>query len=170
MKDNISNPNKNADSTNNTNNSNGNQSGNSSDNRSVHLTGNDKLDLELIEKEITASYIGIISFILLIASAEQSRNAIFENQKEEASEDELASAEIGVLAFSTALIANIMLQEIACTRLKELENNIANGLTNDSITPNIFIANGYALSTISLSLKTIGAIGKLKEQTSETIF
>lgn len=139
----------------------------SRDNISRHLTGNDELDLELIDKEIQGCYIAIISYIILIASAKQDRLTILEEST--GFTPTSTATELAALSSYIALASSLILGEVAFERLNEIEKNIASGITNASILPNIEIANGYVFSIIGNMLKVSGTVGKVKEQANTSI-
>lgn len=139
----------------------------SRDNISRHLTGNDELDLELIDKEIQGCYIAIISYIILIASAKQDRLTILEEST--GFTPTSTATELAALSSYVALASSLILGEVAFERLNEIEKNIASGITNASILPNIEIANGYVFSIIGNMLKVSGTVGKVKEQANTSI-
>lgn len=137
------------------------------DNISRHLTGNHELDLELIDKEIQGCYIAIISYIILIASAKQDRLTILEESTGFTTTS--TATELAALSSYVALTSSLILGEVAFERLNEIEKNIANGITNASILPNIEIANGYVFSIIGNMLKVSGTVRKVKEQANTSI-
>lgn len=139
----------------------------SRDNISRHLTGNDELDLELIDKEIQGCYIAIISYIILIASAKQDKLTILEEST--GFTPTSTATELAALSSYVALASSLILGEVAFERLNEIEKNIASGITNASILPNIEIANGYVFSIIGNMLKVSGTVGKVKEQANTSI-
>lgn len=137
------------------------------DNISRHLTGNHELDLELIDKEIQGCYIAIISYIILIASAKQDRITILEEST--GFTPTSTATELAALSSYVALTSSLILGEVAFERLNEIEKNIASGITNASILPNIEIANGYVFSIIGNMLKVSGTVRKVKEQANTSI-
>ncbi|MGV3026563.1 hypothetical protein ACED96_12670 [Clostridium thermobutyricum] len=137
------------------------------DNISRHLTGNHELDLELIDKEIQGCYIAIISYIILIASAKQDRLTILEEST--GFTPTSTATELASLSSYVALTSSLILGEVAFERLNEIEKNIASGITNASILPNIEIANGYVFSIIGNMLKVSGTVRKVKEQANTSI-
>ncbi|OPX44643.1 hypothetical protein [Clostridium thermobutyricum] len=137
------------------------------DNISRHLTGNHELDLELIDKEIQGCYIAIISYIILIASAKQDRLTILEEST--GFTPTSTATELAALSSYVALTSSLILGEVAFERLNEIEKNIASGITNASILPNIEIANGYVFSIIGNMLKVSGTVRKVKEQANTSI-
>lgn len=137
------------------------------DNISRHLTGNHELDLELIDKEIQGCYIAIISYIILIASAKQDRLTILEESTGFTTTS--TATELAALSSYVALTSSLILGEVAFERLNEIEKNIASGITNASILPNIEIANGYVFSIIGNMLKVSGTVRKVKEQANTSI-
>lgn len=137
------------------------------DNISRHLTGNHELDLELIDKEIQGCYIAIISYIILIASAKQDRLTILEEST--GFTPTSTATELAALSSYVALTSSLILGKVAFERLNEIEKNIASGITNASILPNIEIANGYVFSIIGNMLKVSGTVGKVKEQANTSI-
>lgn len=137
------------------------------DNISRHLTGNHELDLELIDKEIQGCYIAIISYIILIASAKQDRLTILEEST--GFTPTSTATELAALSSYVSLTSSLILGEVAFERLNEIEKNIASGITNASILPNIEIANGYVFSIIGNMLKVSGTVRKVKEQANTSI-
>ncbi|GKU24937.1 hypothetical protein [Clostridium folliculivorans] len=138
-------------------------------NVSVRRAGNDKLDLALIQKEKSASLIIILAYIILINSAIKEREIILKRQRGINTSNDLEPTQLVVLSSSLTLIGNILLGDIAYTRLRELEKSIRSGESNFSITPNLNITTGYTLSILGSIFKTVGVIQRSNEQAQMTI-
>lgn len=136
---------------------------------SIHLTGNDELDLELIEKEISGSILVIFAYIILIISADQARQSILENAEGMKSSSGSQSAELAAFGSGLVLLSNIILGEVAFARLKELQDSIEAGTSTLSIIPNLNISTGYSFTILGNMFKSLGAFQRVAEQAQTTI-
>lgn len=135
----------------------------------AHRTGNDILDLKLIDHEILAAFICIIAYIILIISAKQDREVILLREKGIQKPNNLNPSELAAISSSLVLLSSLILGQIAFIRKDETANNILSGVSKSSIIPNINITNGYSLTIIGSVLKTLGAVQRAQEQKNITI-
>lgn len=138
-------------------------------NFSVRRAGNEKLDLALIQKEKSASVIIILAYIVLINSANKERDILLKRQRGIKTTNDLEPTQLVILASFLSLVGNILLGDIAYTRLREVEKNIQSGESNFTITPNLNITAGYTLSILGGIFKTVGVIQRANEQAQITI-
>ena len=138
-------------------------------NFSVRRAGNEKLDLALIQKEKSASVIIILAYIVLINSANKERDILLKRQRGIETTNDLEPTQLVILASFLSLVGNILLGDIAYTRLREVEKNIQSGESNFTITPNLNITAGYTLSILGGIFKTVGVIQRANEQAQITI-
>ncbi|WP_238885231.1 hypothetical protein [Clostridium sp. YIM B02551] len=159
-------------------NSTGNQTTNATTNTStpsggtsnnVINTGNDQLDLELIEREIQGTLISIIANLALIASATKNRQLILDRKKGIEPSNPLEATQLAALSSLLTLHAATILGEIAEIRLVEREQNIESGIAKGTITPNINITFGYKVVISGLVFRAIGALQRLQEEGEITI-
>src|SRR5471030_799420 len=95
-------------------------------NISVHLSGNDKLDLELIQIEISQTLVYILANIIALISAALARQIIIQRASG-IQPSHSKSSQLAALASGLGLLSNITLGEVAFVRLHETENNIQSG-------------------------------------------
>jgi hypothetical protein len=161
-------------------------------NATIHfLTGNDELDLQLLDIEISTAYIDILSTILGIISAVNAKQLIFErimqqqngqNQQNQNTQNQQngqtqqqsntshpTPSEIAAFASCLGIYVIFSYTKVSFIRLNELYNSIQAGTTNFSITPNINITTGFVYSCIGTLLRTIGAIQRVDEEAQITI-
>jgi hypothetical protein len=138
-------------------------------NFSVRRAGNEKLDLALIQKEKSASFVIILAYIVLINSANKEKEIILKKQRGITASNDLEPTQLVVLASLLSLIGNMLLGEIAYARLRELEKNIQSGESNFSIRPNLNITTGYVFTILGGIFKSIGVIQRSNEQAQTTI-
>lgn len=137
-------------------------------NISVHLSGNDKLDLELIQIEISQTLVYILANTIALISAALARQIIIQRASGIQPSDS-KSSQLSALASGLGLLSNITLGEVAFVRLHETENNIQSGASTFSITPNVNITTGYLYSIIGSFLRTLGALQRVNEEAQITI-
>ncbi|MDD7793147.1 hypothetical protein [Clostridium sp. 'White wine YQ'] len=156
----------------------GNQTTNTSTNTStpsggtsnnVINTGNDQLDLELIEREIQGTMISILANLSLLASANKNRQLILDRQNGIKSSNPLEATQLAALSSLLTLCSATILSEIAEIRLVEREQNIESGTAKGTITPNINITFGYKVVISGLVFRAIGALQRLQEEDQITI-
>ena len=136
---------------------------------SAQRTGNDELDLELIQKAELAIIIGIIAYIISFISANLDKEDIFSREKGLKPVNNIKASELAALSSALGLLNNIISVNVAIERLKEVESSIKSGNDSVSITPNINIANGCILSVVGSIFVTTGVIQRLNEQAQITI-
>lgn len=164
-------------------------------NGTIHLTGNDELDFELLEIERSAIYIDIFSIILGLTATRQAEELILQRamepqqnnqqnqnkrrtqqQKNKSSKQNQNNvqhptpSEISAIASCLGVYTELIYLKVSFIRLNELYNNIQRGNTSFSIGPNINITVGLLYSLIGRLLKTIGAIQRVNEEAQITIF
>lgn len=125
----------------------------------------DEFDLELIQQQILGATIAIIAYIVLIISANQSREDILQRQMGIPVSDNLQPNEIAVISSFLVLTATIILANVAFTRLKEAEKSVESSSTNSNlVTSYTNIASGYSLSIIGNALRLLGNVQRANEQ------
>lgn len=145
------------------------RSTNRDNNITIRSTGNDRLDLQLIQTEISTSLIVIFAYIIIIISGYQDRYIILQRQRGIDASKFLHPTRLVILSNILSLYANLIFSNIARTRLIELEKSIVSGQSNLSITPNVNITAGFSFSIIASILKTVGAIQREQEQAQITV-
>ncbi|QAA32526.1 hypothetical protein [Clostridium manihotivorum] len=138
-------------------------------NISVRRSGNTALDLALIEKEKIAAFTIILGYTILIISANKERNILIQREQGIEPQNESEPTRLVVLSSIMTLLANILLGDIAYSRLRELEKNISSGESKFSIIPNLNITRGYSIIILGNILKTIGVIQRAQEQAQITV-
>lgn len=159
-------------------------------NATIHfLTGNDQLDLELLNIELQTSYVDLLATVLGIISAVKAKQIIIQRmmqQQQSPSQQEQQNQQNGqnqqksdvqhptpseIAAFASCLGVYVILSytRVSFIRLNELYNNIQSGKSNFSITPNINITTGFVYSCIGTLLRTVGAIQRVEEEAQITI-
>ncbi|GFZ29819.1 hypothetical protein CSC2_03450 [Clostridium zeae] len=142
---------------------------NSANNITIRSTGNDQLDLQLIQTEISTSLVVIIAYIIVIISGYQDRYIILQRQRGIDATKFLHPTRLVIISNILGLYTNLIFRNIAQTRLLEVENSIASGQSNLTTTPNVNITAGFSFSIIASLLKTVGAIQREQEQAQITI-
>lgn len=132
-------------------------------NTSVNITEKDKLDLELIQIQITGSIIGLLTYIVSIISANQSRQIILQRATGMQSSNTLHPEQLAALSSFLSLLKDIILGNVAFVRLKELEDSIKSGTSKLSITPDVNIVTGYSLDVLGNFIKLLGNLQKVNE-------
>ena len=162
-------------------------------NATIHfLTGNDQLDLELLNIELQTSYVDLLATVLGIISAVKAKQIIIQRmmqQQQSPSQQEQQKQQnqqngqnqqksdvqhptpSEIAAFASCLGVYVILSytRVSFIRLNELYNNIQSGKSNFSITPNINITTGFVYSCIGTLLRTVGAIQRVEEEAQITI-
>lgn len=158
----------------------------------VQFTGNDELDFELIQIEISSTYIDLFSMILNLISAkgaidlilqramknqqnnssedqqqapqEQSKDQSQQKQQQQSSTQHPTPSEIAAFSSCLNLYTILIYTRVSFIRLNEIYNKILAGTTTFSITPNIYGTIGFIYSVIGTLLRTIGAIQRVDEE------
>ena len=162
-------------------------------NATIHFpTGNDQLDLELLNIELQTSYVDLIATILGIISAVKAKQIIIQrmmqqqqspsqqeqqNQQSQQNGQNQQKSDVQhptpseIAAFASCLGVYVILSytRVSFIRLNELYSNIQSGKSNFSITPNINITAGFVYSCIGTLLRTVGAIQRVEEEAQITI-
>ncbi len=167
-------------------------------NATIHfLTGNDQLDLELLNIELQTSYVDLLATVLGIISAVKAKQIIIQRmmqqqqspsqqEQQNQQQDQQQNQQNGqnqqksdvqhptpseIAAFASCLGVYVILSytRVSFIRLNELYNNIQSGKSNFSITPNINITTGFVYSCIGTLLRTVGAIQRVEEEAQITI-
>ncbi|WP_017211024.1 hypothetical protein [Clostridium beijerinckii] len=167
-------------------------------NATIHfLTGNDQLDLELLNIELQTSYVYLLATVLGIISAVKAKQIIIQRmmqQQQSPSQQEQQNQQSQqqdqqqngqnqqksdvqhptpseIAAFASCLGVYVILShtKVSFIRLNELYSNIKSGKSNFSITPNINITTGFIYSCIGTLLRTVGAIQRVEEEAQITI-
>ncbi|ABR35446.1 hypothetical protein [Clostridium beijerinckii] len=156
-------------------------------NATIHfLTGNDQLDLELLNIELQTSYVDLLATVLGIISAVKAKQIIIQrmmqqqqspSQQEQQKQQNQQKSDVQhptpseIAAFASCLGVYVILSytRVSFIRLNELYNNIQSGKSNFSITPNINITTGFVYSCIGTLLRTVGAIQRVEEEAQITI-
>jgi uncharacterized membrane protein YidH (DUF202 family) len=152
---------------------------------SLHLTGTNELDLELLRKETTATFISILASVIVLISIQKSRQVIFnriaqenqqqgnqqtqQNQQQQSNSSKPTPSEITLLALFVGLVSNLIYTKIAFIRFDEISSQIQAGTTNRTTTPNINIIVGFLIIIIGSLLKITGAIQRINEDAQVTI-
>ncbi len=167
-----------------------NQGQNQGPNAGVFFTGNDILDLELIEIEIAATYVDIFSSLLGLVAARQAEQVIIQkamqpqqqnqqqntntnqnqNQQQQDTTIHPTPSELGAFASCLGVFTILIYTRVSFIRLNEINDMIQKHQTNFTIGPNINITVGFLYSAIGNLLRTIGAIQRVKEESEITIF
>ncbi|MZK51115.1 hypothetical protein [Clostridium beijerinckii] len=159
-------------------------------NATIHfLTGNDELDIQLLDIEISTAYLDILSTILGIISAikakqlllekimqqqncqsqQNSQNQQSEQNKQQPNTSHPTPSEIAAFASCLGIYVIFTYTKVSFIRLREVYNNIQANTTNFTITPNVNIITGFVYSCIGTLLRTIGALQRVNEEAQITV-
>lgn len=136
---------------------------------SIRSTGDDQLDLELIEKEISGSIIAILAYIALILSAYEDKHILFNRQRGLEPSSAVTPNRLVALSSALILISYIVLGDAANRRYIEIKGEIDASETPLTSTPNLNIRNGYSIAIIGLILKLKGALQRVNQEEIMTI-
>lgn len=131
---------------------------------SIRETGNDELDLQLIDGEIQASVTAIIAYVVLIQSAMQDKQIIYDRINGIERIDETSPVRLLALSNAIVLIAYILFADVAFKRYREIERS--ERLVDTPLTPipNLNIAKGYLIIIIGSVVKLLGSFQRLQEE------
>ncbi|EKQ52856.1 MULTISPECIES: hypothetical protein [unclassified Clostridium] len=162
----------------------------------AQFTGNDELDLKLIQIEISSAYIDLLSMILGLTSAKEAIGLILQRamqsqqnnpsqqqdseqhpkqesnqtkQQQQQNTQHPTPSEIAAFSSCLSLYTTLIYTRVSIIRLNEIYNKIQAGTTNFSLTPNINITTGFIYSVIGSLLRTTGAIQRVDEEGKITI-
>lgn len=139
------------------------------ENTSKNSENIDEKNLCLIQREISGCILLIIGYIVLIISARQDREVIFEKSAGLEENPNLQPSKLAAVSSLLLLLGNIILGELSLERLNQIANNLKSGTSNTSIEPNVYISSGFLVIILGNILKLIGATERANEQTQITI-
>lgn len=131
---------------------------------SIRQTGNAQLDLELIDKEISATYIAIFAYIVLLFSAHEDKQIIYNRLKGTDPTGAVSPNRLVALSNSLVLIAYIIFGNVADRRYVEIVESEAIEDTPLTPTPNLNISKGYNIAIVGCILKVLGAMQRVNEE------
>lgn len=152
-------------------------------------TGNDLLDLQLLNIQISTSYIDLLAVILGLISAVKAKQLIIQrimqqqqqnqqqqpgqqnqqNQQQQPNSSEPTPSQIAALANCLGVYSILTYTRVSFIRLNEIYNSIQAGNSKFSIIPNVNITTGFVYSAIGTLLRTVGAIQRVEEEAQITI-
>jgi hypothetical protein len=136
----------------------------STSNPSIRRTGNDQLDLELIEKEISGSVIAVLAYIVLILSAYEDKRILFNRQRGLEPNSAVSPNRLVALSNSLVLIAYIIFGNVADRRYVEIVESESIEDTPLTPTPNLNISKGYNIAIVGCIFKVLGAMQRVNEE------
>jgi hypothetical protein len=131
---------------------------------SIRQTGNAQLDLELIDKEIAATYIAIFAYIALLFSAHEDKQIIYNRLKGTDPTGAVSPNRLVALSNSLVLIAYIIFGNVADRRYVEIVESESIEDTPLTPTPNLNISKGYNIAIIGCIFKVLGAMQRVNEE------
>jgi hypothetical protein len=131
---------------------------------SIRQTGNAQLDLELINKEISATYIAIFAYIVLLFSAHEDKQIIYNRLKGTEPTGAVNPNRLVALSNSLVLIAYIIFGNVADRRYVEIVESESIEDTPLTPTPNLNISKGYNIAIVGCILKVLGALQRVNEE------
>ena len=133
---------------------------------SIRNTGNDQFDLELIGKEISAAYIAVLAYIVLLFSAYEDKQIIYNRLRRTEPTGAVSPNRLLALSNTLVLIAYIIFGNVADARYLEIKEAIHLNKTPLSSTPNLNISKGYNIAIIGCAFKVLGALQRVNEENS----
>lgn len=131
---------------------------------SIRQTGNAQLDLELINKEISATYIAIFAYIVLLFSAHEDKQIIYNRLKGAEPNSAVSPNRLVALSNSLVLIAYIIFGNVADRRYVEIIESESIEDTPLTPTPNLNISKGYNIAIVGCIFKVLGAMQRVNEE------
>ncbi len=131
---------------------------------SIRQTGNAQLDLELIDKEISATYIAIFAYIVLLFSAHEDKQIIYNRLRGTEPTNAVSPNRLVALSNSLVLIAYIIFGNVADSRYVEIVESEAIEDTPLTPTPNLNISKGYNIAIVGCIFKVLGAMQRVNEE------
>jgi hypothetical protein len=120
-------------------------------------------EFELVQKDKTASVIGILGYIFVYLAANLAASELVAESSKEKEIYEKERNQTLLIASLLLLIALVIRGRISFIKLKEKQEKLVKGETSDSIIPDIYISSGYAMGIIGNSLRLIGNILRVKD-------
>lgn len=133
------------------------------------LTDEEKETLRLIDLEILASWLSILSSLLLIDSGERAKREILSGEEDNGDGALGTPTEEAFDALLVNTISTLLYAGVAFTRLDMICADILSGKSDRSLWPNLAISLGFIYSLIGQLLKYDGILGRMEEQETITV-